>query len=62
MLIRLIRAELLKLRTTQVWFWLLLGCIAISALFVIGPLASDDIHNGNDVYGMFAGVRRSPTS
>ncbi|WP_375500843.1 ABC transporter permease [uncultured Jatrophihabitans sp.] len=53
-MIRLIRAELLKLRTTQVWFWLLLGAIAISALFVIGPLASDDIKSSGDVADMFS--------
>ncbi len=51
---RLIRAELLKLRTTQVWFWLLLGAIAISALFVIGPLASNQVKNSSDVADMFS--------
>jgi ABC-2 type transport system permease protein len=40
---RLIRAEFLKLRTTQVWFWLLLATIAISALLVVAQLAD---HNG----------------
>lgn len=53
-MIRLIRAEFLKLRTTQVWFWLLLGAIALSALTIIGPLASDDVHNGPQVANMFA--------
>ena len=53
-MIRLINAEVLKLRTTQVWFWLLLGAVAISALFVIGPLASNGIHNSGDVADMFA--------
>ena len=52
-MIRLIRAEFLKLRTTQVWFWLLLAAVAISALTVIGPLASGDVHNGRDVANMF---------
>ena len=51
---RLIRAELLKLRTTQVWFWLLLAAIAISALFVIGPLASNQVKNSSDVADMFS--------
>jgi ABC-type transport system involved in multi-copper enzyme maturation permease subunit len=52
-MIRLIRAELLKLRTTQVWFWLLLAAVAISALTVIGPLASGHVHNARDVAQMF---------
>lgn len=52
---RLIRAELLKLRTTQVWFWLLLGAVAISALFVIGPLASSNqVQDAGDVADMFS--------
>jgi len=55
-MIRLIRAEFLKLRTTQVWFWLLLAAVAISALTVIAPLASGDIHTGPDVANMFAGA------
>ncbi len=38
-MIRLVRAELLKLRTTQVWFWLLLGAVAVSVIGVIGSLA-----------------------
>ncbi len=54
-MIGLIRAEFLKLRTTQVWFWLLLGAVAISALLVIGPLASGDaISTPADVANMFA--------
>jgi ABC-2 type transport system permease protein len=51
---RLIRAELLKLRTTQVWFWLLIAALAISALFVVGPLASNNIHTSRDVADMFS--------
>jgi ABC-type transport system involved in multi-copper enzyme maturation permease subunit len=51
--IRLVHAEFLKLRTTQVWFWLLVAAIAISALTVIGPLASGNVHNGRDVAQMF---------
>ena len=38
-MIRLIRAEFLKLRTTQVWFWLLLGAVAVTALLVVAQLA-----------------------
>jgi ABC-2 type transport system permease protein len=54
--VRLIRAEFLKLRTTQVWFWLLIAAVAISALVVIGPIASGDVNNGDDVAGMFTGA------
>jgi hypothetical protein len=52
-MIRLVEAEFLKLRTTQVWFWLLLAAVAISALLVIGPIASGDVHDGRDVADMF---------
>lgn len=52
-MVRLIRAEFLKLRTTQVWFWLLLAAVAIAALLVIAPLASDSVHSGSDVAEMF---------
>jgi ABC-2 type transport system permease protein len=38
----LIKAEFRKLLTTQVWIWLLLASIAITALFVVGGLASSD--------------------
>jgi len=57
-MIRLINAEFLKLRTTQVWFWLLLAAVAISALTVIGPIASGNVKNQFDVAQMFgnAGV------
>lgn len=53
-MIRLVRAELLKLRTTQVWFWLLLAAVALSALTVIAPLASSDVRDGPEVANMFA--------
>lgn len=54
-MIRLIRAEFIKLRTTQVWVWLLLAAMAISALLVIGPLAShNDIQTADDVAQMFS--------
>ncbi len=53
-MIRLIRSELLKIRTTQVWFWLLLAAIAVTALLVIGQLASDGgVRSSFDVYGLF---------
>lgn len=52
----LIRAEFLKLRTTQVWFWLLLGTLALSALLVIIPLASSNnqVRTTQDVADMFS--------
>lgn len=52
---RLIRAEFLKLRTTQVWFWLLLATVAVSALLVVGQLLSDGgVRTAADVPNMFA--------
>ncbi len=41
-MIGLIRAEVRKLLTTQVWFWLLLLSMAITSLGVIGQIASDN--------------------
>jgi ABC-2 type transport system permease protein len=53
-MVRLIRAEFLKLRTTQVWFWLLLAALAISALVAIGGLApADAIRTSADVADLF---------
>jgi len=55
-MIRLIRAEFLKLRTTQVWFWLLLATVAVSALLIVGQLAPSDssVTSSFDVANMFA--------
>lgn len=52
-MVRLVRAEFLKLRTTQVWFWLLLAAVAVASLLVIAPLANNDIRTTEDVSGMF---------
>jgi ABC-2 type transport system permease protein len=52
-MVRLIRAEFLKLRTTQVWFWLLLAAIAIAALLTIAPIASGEVKTGRDVANIF---------
>jgi ABC-2 type transport system permease protein len=53
-MIRLIRAELLKLRTTQVWFWLLIAAIAVTALLVIAQIAPHDaVRSQTDVYNVF---------
>lgn len=55
MMIRLIRAEFLKLRTTQVWFWLLLATIALSALLVVVQIASyNGVSNAAYVPDLFA--------
>ena len=53
-MIRLVRAEFLKLRTTQVWFWLLVADVAIGTLIVIGSLASDAVKTTADVPDIFA--------
>jgi hypothetical protein len=53
-MIRLVRAEFLKLRTTQVWFWLLIAAIAITVVFVIASLAPHDaIKSDEDIYNVF---------
>jgi ABC-2 type transport system permease protein len=53
-MIRLIRAELLKLRSTQVWFWLLLASLALTAIGVIAGLApSTGVQNIHDAAAMF---------
>jgi ABC-2 type transport system permease protein len=60
-MIRLIRAEFLKLRTTQVWFWLLLGTIAVGALIAVASIApSDGIRSEQQVPDVFAGFASSP--
>ncbi|TAM88413.1 MAG: hypothetical protein EPN43_08375 [Jatrophihabitans sp.] len=53
-MIRLVRAEFLKVRTTQTWFWLLLAAMAVSALFVIGPFAAGDVRTGSDLAQVFS--------
>ncbi len=53
-MIQLVRAELLKLRTTQVWFWMLLLAIAVGVLAVVATLASNDVKSAADVPLLFA--------
>lgn len=54
-MIRLVRAEFLKLRTTQVWFWLLLAVIAVSALLVVAQIApSDGVRRADQVPDLFS--------
>lgn len=50
---RLIRAEFLKLRTTQVWFWLLLAVVAVSGLLVVAQIASSKRISADDVPDIF---------
>lgn len=52
----LIRAEFRKLFTTQVWFWLLIGSLALTALIVISNVATTDsqleyVRNVSIIYG-----------
>ena len=60
-MIRLVRAEFLKLRTTQVWFWLLLGTIAVGALLAVASIAPHDgIRHERKVPDLFAAFASSP--
>lgn len=53
-MIRLVRAEFAKLRTTQVWFWLLLAAVAVTTLLLVAQLAPHDgVTSDNDVYNVF---------
>ncbi|MDT4936602.1 MAG: type transport system permease protein [Pseudonocardiales bacterium] len=54
-MIRLVSAEFLKLRTTQVWFWLLASTVAIASAFMIGGIASNSVHNSHDLAEVFTG-------
>jgi hypothetical protein len=54
-MIPLIRGEFLKVRTTQVWFWMLLATIAVSGLLVVAQIApSDGVRTSGDVPDLFA--------
>lgn len=39
-MINLVRAEFRKLFSTQVWFWMLIVCLALTSAFTIGQIAS----------------------
>jgi ABC-2 type transport system permease protein len=58
-IIRLVQAEFVKLRTTQVWFWLLLAALGLASLLTIGPIASGDIHDSGDLADLFTGAATS---
>lgn len=60
-MIRLVRAEFRKLLTTQVWFWMLVFTIAVSALLVVASIAPHDgIRSEAKVPDLFAGFASSP--
>jgi hypothetical protein len=60
-MIRLIQAEFIKLRTTQVWFWMLIATIAIGALLSVAQIApSDGIRSEQKVPDLFAAFAASP--
>jgi ABC-2 type transport system permease protein len=55
-MLNLVRSEILKVRSTQVWFWMLIVAIALTTLFTLGPALS--VHSGTpkeeiDYYGIF---------
>jgi ABC-type transport system involved in multi-copper enzyme maturation permease subunit len=52
--IHVVRAEFLKLRTTQVWFWMLALAVVAGSLIVVGGLASDSVHTARDIPDLFA--------
>lgn len=52
-MIRLVRAEFVKLRTTQVWFWLLIAAIAVTALLVVAQIAGNKHLSNTDIYNVF---------
>ena len=62
-MIRLVRAEFRKLMTTQVWFWLLLATIAVSALLIVAQIAPHDgVRTAADVPELFtSSVRATAT-
>lgn len=58
-MIRLVRAEFVKLRTTQVWFWLLLAALAICVLVVLGSfLSSGGVKTAADVPAVIASANQ----
>ncbi|MEO9138346.1 MAG: hypothetical protein ABI345_04705 [Jatrophihabitans sp.] len=60
-MIRLVRGEFLKLRTTQVWFWLLVGTIALSALLMVGGIApSDGVRSADKVPDLLGSYVTAP--
>lgn len=58
-MLRLVHAEFVKLRTTQVWFWLLLAAVALASLLTIAPIASGAIKDSSDLADLFTGAATS---
>lgn len=58
-MLRLVHAEFVKLRTTQVWFWLLLAGLALASVLTIGPIASGAIKVSGDLADLFTGAATS---
>jgi hypothetical protein len=57
-MIGLVRSELRKLFTTQVWFWLLIGTLALTALGIVATILSDGAEgNTNPRLSTVAGQR-----
>lgn len=52
-MINLVRAELRKLLSTQVWFWMLLLSIGLTALIIVVNLLQPNDIDVNDVKGLF---------
>ena len=56
-MINLIRSEVLKIRSTQVWFWMVLLALAFTALGTIGTVVEAVTNHDNgdpvDYYALF---------
>ncbi len=55
-MLNLIKSEVLKIRSTQVWFWMLVVAVALTSLFTLGPALT--VHDGTpkaeiDYYDIF---------
>ena len=55
-MLNLIKSEILKIRSTQVWFWMLIVAVALTSLFTLGPALT--VHDGTpkeliDYYDIF---------
>jgi ABC-2 type transport system permease protein len=55
-MINLVRSEILKIRSTQVWFWMLLTSVALTVLFTllsVLTISGDTPKDAIDYYGIF---------
>ncbi len=62
-MVGLIRAEFRKLRTTQVWFWMLLTCAGLTTLGVVGNVAgsANDFDLQNRVHDVLISATAAAT-